>query len=963
MSRAVLNSAAESSGVRFEVVSDGRAVSVDSWLRLDAAVPAGVSNLAPLWAAVGADLAQVEPLSITVPWSLVASWTSAQLEGLGLPRLYEHGLRVDRRGLVNEPTFRVTYQFVRLSGQPFAGVERVGASLRIGRLDYTLPARTFEAVAAIDAWGALVEQGSDSADSHLVSLAPVLELLSSGDGSVRADGYLSTIHISPVSTFSIRPFRNQAGEPDFDPTLGRATTAGITEEGGIEPALPAARSEAFSKQFRDFAEVRGRYAVGGGWLVLIEPHVQAALRVAKRQQSSSAADRARFIRNPRTTLRAELGESLEEATLDALFWESPEYGARVREIGLRTPPVIPFVLRPSQLWLPPESGGLWIGAERLELTRQEAVELAARLEEAIERGTAEVSTGDRRVPANAESIAAVRALISALDRPAASAPDETVDESPAHPAPQDPVTLLVEDNLERVTYTGSSRAAVDVTYGIPSQLAAALFAHQARGLEWLQESWGMGRPGVLLADDMGLGKTLQVLAFLSWVKEQRPSDPRPMLIVAPTGLIANWIAEHDRHLLQPGLGEPLALTSGGFERVRLPQAMRGRETIGGLPALDVTTLRRASWVLTTYETLRDYQHSLGQVAWHVLVLDEAQRIKNPIALATEAVKAMNADFRIAMTGTPVENHIADLWSVVDAVSPGRLGSLKDFVTRSGTSVAALQQIRDDLAKSDPPALMLRRMKEDHLRGLPTLSTVPDGQRLMPQIQADAYDRCVAQARASSGRRHMMQTLQDLRRTSTHPDPTSSQSDEAYVRASAKLSYLCDVLDRLCDAREKALVFLESIDIQGALAGIIQRRYRLDRPPMILNGSVTGSRRLSMVEDFQREEGCFEVMILSPRAGGVGLTLTAANHVIHLMRWWNPAVEDQATDRVYRIGQRRPVHVYLPAAVHPVHREHTFDLRLGELLERKRRLSRGVLAPNSFTDADMEELFEDSTRTG
>jgi len=178
---------------------------------------------------------------------------------------------------------------------------------------------------------------------------------------------------------------------------------------------------------------------------------------------------------------------------------------------------------------------------------------------------------------------------------------------------------------------------------------------------------------------------------------------------------------------------------------------------------------------------------------------------------------------------------------------------------------------------------------------------------------------------------------------------------------AGLTLTFDILDNIAEQKAKALIFLESRQMQGILSEILQRRYRMPTPPLLINGRVSGEKRKTRVNLFQERAG-FDVMLLSPRAGGVGFTLTEANHVIHLSRWWNPAVEDQCTDRTYRIGQRRPVHVYYPMAVHPSYRQHSFDLRLHELLQTKRTLSRTVLAPPTATGQDVESLFNTTIGT-
>jgi SNF2 family DNA or RNA helicase len=205
---------------------------------------------------------------------------------------------------------------------------------------------------------------------------------------------------------------------------------------------------------------------------------------------------------------------------------------------------------------------------------------------------------------------------------------------------------------------------------------------------------------------------------------------------------------------------------------------------------------------------------------------------------------------------------------------------------------------------------------------------------------------------------MLEVLHRLRKVSLSAETLGVEGlTDSHVAASARLKAAIQILDELRDCGEKALLFVEYLDLQEALIPYLQHRYDLPKPPLRISGSVSGSKRKQRVDEFQgRAEGEFDVMLLSPKAGGVGLTLTAANHVIHLTRWWNPAVEDQCTDRVYRIGQTKTVQVHIPLAIHPKFQEHSFDLNLHALLERKRKLSRTVLAPSVASDEEMARLF-------
>jgi SNF2 family DNA or RNA helicase len=537
--------------------------------------------------------------------------------------------------------------------------------------------------------------------------------------------------------------------------------------------------------------------------------------------------------------------------------------------------------------------------------------------------------------------------------------------------PKDRIALIIKDNIEVVEFKRTPRTSGVQKMTLPSGLVSTLFQYQRDGVNWLQEHWVQGSPGALLADDMGLGKTLQALAFLVWIREMSGAEGRrskPSLVVAPTGLLKNWIDEHNIHLKPPGLGRRIEAFGPGLASLRNRDASRGDELKGGYPVLEISRLEKADWVLTTYETLRNYQHSFGRVHWRVMVLDEAQKIKNPAALMTDAVKAMNADFTLAMTGTPVENRYADLWSILDTALPGLLGSLKEFSAKFDTydpdevtPEIKGEELRGYLDSRITPQAMKRRLKSEHLRGLPDIEHL-DERVEMPPVQAVEYGNVVRQGRERK-RGEFLVTLAALRSIALHPCPGDlSLSDDDYVNASARMTFAFKVLDEIATRNEKALVFLESREVQGRLAEIIQRRYELDHKILLINGSVAGSDRKRRVDIFQERPG-FDVMILSPKAGGVGLTLTAANHVVHLSRWWNPAVEDQSTDRVYRIGQKRKVRVYYPLAVHPEYAERSFDITLNGLLERKRSMSRSALAPTLSSKNDLEDLFKETVMGG
>jgi superfamily II DNA or RNA helicase len=433
-----------------------------------------------------------------------------------------------------------------------------------------------------------------------------------------------------------------------------------------------------------------------------------------------------------------------------------------------------------------------------------------------------------------------------------------------------------------------------------------------------------------------------------------------VLIVAPTGLLANWKREIEQHLAPGALGPVVSAYGAGLNRSR---EEIGRDIELGRAAIDGDAWSQAGVVLTTFETMRDYHLSFARQPFSAIIYDEAQKLKNPASQMTRAGKTLNARFQLAMTGTPVENRLQDLWSVFDVIHPGLLGSSKAFESSYPASDPdKLRELNAVLTEASDtrPALLLRRMKDDCLPGLPAKHIHPLP-LAMPRPQAEAYERVIQRAMAARGtgkRGHMLEILHMLRGVSLHPyapeDATGS-----YFEESARLQSTFETLDAIKAKGEKTLIFCESLAMQALLAAEIRRRYGLGHDVLRIHGGVTGDARQAAVEQFQRRASGFDVMILSPKAGGVGLTLTAANHVIHLSRWWNPAVEDQATDRVFRIGQSRDVHVYLPQSLHPdpAIGPTSLDLKLDALMTRKRELSRGLLIPGE-DEADTSTLFED-----
>ncbi|MBK9173210.1 MAG: DEAD/DEAH box helicase [Chloracidobacterium sp.] len=551
--------------------------------------------------------------------------------------------------------------------------------------------------------------------------------------------------------------------------------------------------------------------------------------------------------------------------------------------------------------------------------------------------------------------------------------------------------LLILTNEGEVEFESSQR--IDHFEGpladpeLPRSLlpSTVLKDHQKRGIAWLQRNFDLGRSGCLLADDMGLGKTLQLLTFLASLIErggvisetESPEVPpwKPILIVAPVILVENetWISDMRRFFEDEGSIFWPCLTLRG-NSLNLLRRVTGRETQIGEATLDITELHKHRVVITNYETVVNYQHSFAKTDWSVIVTDEAQEYKTPSTKVSHALKSLSASFRVACTGTPVETKISDVWNIFDFVEPGKLGSAQDFRSRyeipldAETEVTlALQELKEKLQFNTPNAHLLRRDKNE-LTDLPRKHEHRLECELMPS-QRDYHLSLLTRAVVGGAANHPFKLVNEFLRLYQHPSlvPNFQLPDpESAVADCHKLSVLVMKLEEIRGQREKALIFVRTLDMQQILADVLRHRFGLS--VNIINGSTKSGlsskaqpkTRKAIVSRFRESVG-FDVLILSPEVAGMGLTLTEANHVFHYGRWWNPAKEAQATDRVFRIGQEKDVHVYHLIAKDPTNEAFaTFDQKLDTLLRRRMALAKDFLTPlpaeDELSKEFMSELF-------
>ncbi|WP_175615432.1 DEAD/DEAH box helicase [Piscibacillus halophilus] len=459
----------------------------------------------------------------------------------------------------------------------------------------------------------------------------------------------------------------------------------------------------------------------------------------------------------------------------------------------------------------------------------------------------------------------------------------------------------------------------------PTMFKAELRPFQEEGFVWMKQIQTLGFGG-LLADDMGLGKTIQVIAFLTHLKESEKLTPT--LLVLPKSLIDNWRNEILK--FAPDLSKHHYVHMGA----------------GRLKEPDI--ISQYDLVFTTYDTLVRDQIVLGQVDWQFIVSDEAQKIKNPSTSTSRVIKALKNNGRIALTGTPVENGLTELWSIVDFVQPGLLGSLKQFkekyeaVLKEGKNYEEVQQNLENELK----LVYKRRTKKGELEKQLPKKIEHHGEHLvqMGKEQASLYRFILEQVH--NKQLEPLYGLQELKKISSHPGLVNREYSQLKVKQVPKLSATVDILKEVKSNGEKALIFTEYREMQSILKRTIAEEFKVN--PMVINGS-TDSRQ-DLIDRFNEMEG-FDVLILSPKAAGVGLTITSANHVIHYTRWWNPAIENQATDRAYRIGQEKDVHVYYPMI--STEAGNSFEEIVDNLLKEKKELAENVIVPSKGLDIDKE----------
>lgn len=935
------------------------------------------------------EIAEVTGGAIRIPWD---RFESVLAEDIQLPLRWTAWsplmLSIDRKSELGRPDFR--YRYTYRFGARETEVERVGYFVRraaTGQV-FHLDEQTFALVDAMDAFNALPAEARTQQATWL-TFARVKGC--SATVGAALDNYLAENDVVVPSQIALDIYAHEDGSISF------------------VPKAPGVSDDEFREAFLRNPDVEGLYVLDDG--------VGRRVRVV-------LSDRQRQVLERMTQVRHARGAAKEEACRNpAQFFDGLldaveiEYGSRVIGIG-----DLPFTSVPADV---AEGGGFFKdvpagddgeaeGKHRGEgrptaitmpaADGREEVHLRFRNEEELDHAraamAAAIDRGDATVDLKGKSVVASAECLRALnERPVDLAPEDATERARGRRF------LLCYMNDEELR-TADAEAAAHASRRpvawpdcakLPASLkpGVALKRHQEESLLWLQRCAAITkRRGVLLADDMGLGKTLQILTFLasriedgrlSWAPDGDPHSPpwRPILIIAPLILVENetWIKEmRDFFAADGDIFQPVLVLHGpGIDAVRASGA-RGAETVAGRPMLSAERLMQYRTVITNYETVVNYQHSLaqkkdGRPLWSAIVTDEAQKYKAMSTKLSVALRAIDGDFHVASTGTPVENRLLDLWNIMDVVQPALLGTATDFSTRfehrlAEDAAAVLGDLRRELLYGEPHAFLIRRTK-DEILDLPekSIERIPCD---MSPVERGLHTSLLAVlSRERKLGRHLV-VLHKLTRLYQHPALLRDDWERRDVRdLVAESTKLQRTLDKLHDIRrrgEKAIIFARHLDAQSLLQRVFEHEFDIRVP--VINGSTSRGKGFStsssataraknerkrILDQFRAAPG-FGLVILSPFVAGIGLTITEANHVIHYGRWWNPAVESQATDRAYRIGQSRPVHVWLPVLRDPSgHIAESFDECLDALLTRKTGLARDFLQPTEDEGDNANEL--------
>ncbi|MDC1294991.1 SNF2-related protein [Myxococcota bacterium] len=883
-------------------------------------------------------------------------------------------VHVNHSQTLGHPEFQLSLEYKH--GASKAYPEFYGCLARMEGLSYLVPNEVLDLQDEVAALNALSPEEKVSVQGILKRWAHVA--IAAAAAEARTDAYLSGERVVVPEKIALNVVQNENGYASIVPT--------------IEGVPVNSMSTAFlaENQVEDIYNLQAED--GGRTRIVVDEDVRPVLEAIRPYRRLNAREQDEVFSRPDEILPDGISSDVVDMSL---------FGPRVREIGEYPASVRAFSQAPRD-WAgglgedsadddgsEPNSAETQVGivVEYLDGTAEtetfdspeEAESLRDAIESALARNLPVVEFRDRKLPVSEQLKEEVERCVRELHEREAVTPDPVDSEIEKDRGPSGVVGPLVWDNEEGAEYSEEDRVDVGAEpFARPAALRdeIVLKPHQEHGVQWLAQNVRDGKRGALLADDMGLGKTLQALTFAAWLIEQDslatglhadrgPWDP--ILVVCPVILLDVWREELEK-FFDDSIFLPYAvLDSSALRKYRLE---KGKEGKVAKSVLDLDAIRNHRLVISNYDAVTNYGFSFAKIRWSVVICDESHHFKEPSTRVSQVMKSLNTEFRVAMTGTPVVNRLMDVWNLVDFLRPLRLGSQKEFRDEfepkneeEGALDGARRLQKTLRVVTGPPlssdSVVLRRSKEQELSGLPKKVEV----RIecpLSQVQRDAYRRVQTLASQKGGQGVMFKVLSSLNRLLQHPALEGAVSLESspseLLSTGPKVRALVDELRKIQKRGEKVLVFAILIKMQHILKRVLDEEFGLD--VSIINGQSQSSgakvrqRRLGMIKDFSAGSG-FDVMILSPDVAGVGLTITAANHVFHFGRWWNPAREDQATDRTHRIGQEKDVKVYRLIGTDPDSELRTFDEHLDDLITERRQTAEHFLVP-SVDDGEATE---------
>jgi len=915
----------------------GNKIPVSNWVELELEF---LSQLAILNELLDNGLADCTEYSYEVDSLEILKLSDIDKQILDLPNSYPYEIFIESDGVLSQNTFKFKYGFYDFSPNGTRlNTKRNGTIIYVDDTPYLLSENQFKICNAIEEFNNLI----DSQKGNVINLKKLSELKTlSNENGLTLEHFLSNQELFIPEKIKI-DIEYKNGYLEIFPTLDITNPVG------------------FTSTFDRLPTVRDVYPISGNngettRVVISENQKSELQKIKKKRKISDRETIQEIIEHP------ELFFNDEEVDFTVF------YSDRVKEIGVYSPKFYPFASPYKSQWIP----GIVVkdkvhGEKRIYFKSPERLfDFIEQKEKAVKEKKQTVQWEETEIP------------IEDAEKFIKTAKKQF--ENPNKPVKQEKKTdhevLIIKENAELTEFSNDNELPQNLKHNFYEisnlENSITLMEHQKEGISWLQSLFKENFAGGLLADDMGLGKTLQLLYFIEW-HCQNYNDNKPYLIVAPVSLLENWENEYQKFFSPQNL--PLLKLYGSVSLTKENNHIQNQQ--------DAKRLQSKQIILTNYETVRSYQISLGLVDFAIIALDEAQKIKTPGTQITNASKALKADFKIAMTGTPVENTLVDIWCLMDFAVPGLLGNAKDFAKKYqkplGDEVTDIKALTEQL-RNKIGVFIKRRLKSDVAKDLPTKHENANSRikKVMPAIQLDRYKQEIEMANDSDlegveKRNQKLKSLWAVRDISDHPFLLECQiltfSSEELISSSSKLQTTVGVLADIKAKGEKALIFADRRETQKMLQKIVYDTFGIFIS--IINGDTPTTKQLEgkskltrqqTIDRFQSEEG-FNVIIMSPIAAGVGLNVTKANHIIHYSRHWNPAKEEQATDRAYRIGQKKDVFVYYPMAIFPDemkdesgNRLKSFDEILDTLLNIKKALASNTLFPTEQAEITPDELF-------